>query len=135
MPARLLSLILLCLAWPPAPGAYPFGVLSAKAVAEPAQIPPGGKAEVAVTVSDGFQRPIPLASIRISAASGYFEASNQGTALGHTDKDGVFRVVWHSNPQTGSGPQVFEVAASKNGYVGQYPVSARAVVDVGEPPQ
>jgi len=129
----LILLSLLGSAWPGSITAYSFGVLRAKASIEPTRIEPGGKARISVMVSDGFQQPINSASIKISTASGYFETSNQNLVVGFTDQEGRFQAMWHSNRQTPVGLQTFQVAAVKNGYIGQYPVTATAQVTVGDP--
>ena len=131
-------LIMLCVAilvWPLPGVALPFGVIKAKASVEPEQIALGEKTQVTVKVSDGFDKPILAASIKISTATGYFETSNQNIALGSTDKEGVFQAVWHSNLRTELGPQVFEITATKNGYVGKYPVTETVTVRVGDQSQ
>ncbi|MFM8331199.1 MAG: hypothetical protein ACKN9T_05880 [Candidatus Methylumidiphilus sp.] len=76
----------LCLAlagagfWPLSAAAV--GVLSAKASIDPPRIAPGGQAEITLTAVDGFQRAIPQASVTLHTATGYFESSNQNTAVG-----------------------------------------------------
>jgi hypothetical protein len=125
-------MVFLCLAALPR-GACPVGVLAAQASVEPEHIAPGATTQVTVKVSDGMRQPIASASVKISAGTGYFESSNQNTAFGFTGKDGVFQTVWHGNLQTNPGPQLFEITAGKNGYIGKYPVTATATVKVGEP--
>jgi hypothetical protein len=112
--------------------AFQPGVLSAKASAAPERIAIGEQTLVSVRVSDGFQKPIALASIKINTGSGYFESSNQKTVVGFTDKDGLYQMVWHSNLQTKPGILLFEISATKNGYIGKYPVSATTAVAVGD---
>jgi hypothetical protein len=133
MPRRLVLPLVFCagLAWSAA--AYPFGVLTAQAEAEPAKIELGGQAEIRVAVNDGFGKPIAQASVKISTDSGWFEASNQNQVTGFTDRDGAFQAVWHSNRQTLVGHQSFAVAVIKNGYVGKYPITATAKLTVGDP--
>lgn len=119
--------VCLCLAlvgagfWPLSAAAV--GVLSAKASVEPPRIAPGGQAEITLTAVDGFQRAIPQASVTLHTATGYFESSNQNTAVGYTDKDGVFKAIWHSNLRTEPGPQTFDASVSKNGHIGKYPIT------------
>ena len=127
-----LPIIMATLAYPAPSFANPYGVLTARAVAKPEQIEPGEKTQLTVQVYDGFNKPIPIANIKISIKTGYFEASNQNAVHGFTDKDGLFVAVWHSNLQTPSGMNEFEVTANKNGYIGKYPVTTTARVKVGE---
>ena len=127
-----LPLILAALAYPALGLANPYGVLTARAVVKPAQIEPGEKTQLTLQVYDGFNKPIPIATIKISIKTGYFEASNQNAVHGFTDKDGLFVAVWHSNLQTPNGINEFEITANKNGYIGKYPVTTTARVKVGE---
>ena len=131
-PKPLLCLVLglAGLAWALSAAAFQTGVLRAKASVSPERIAPQGKTQLSIQTSDGFQQPIPLASIKISADTGYFEASNQTTVFGYTDKDGVFQAVWHANLQTKPGTQRFEVTATKNGYLSKTPLTAAAKVVV-----
>ena len=92
-PLVFLSLAALA-AWPGAIAAPAFGVLKAKASAEPAQIEAGGKTLITVSAHDGLQQPIAAATVTISAASGYFDASGQDVVIGYTDPAGVFQAAW-----------------------------------------
>jgi len=131
----LFALGLAGLAWPLLATAYQFGVMNAKARAEPAQIEPGGNARISVVANDGLQKPVASATVTISAATGYFEASNENVVIGYTDQDGAFQTVWHSNLQTPSGAQTFQVTTVKNGYISKFPVTATTqVIVVGDPP-
>lgn len=125
----LLFLSLTSLSWP----AYPLGVLTAQASVKPERITPYGNAQITVVASDGFQKPIPMASIKIVTDTGYFEASNQNVVVGYTDQDGAFQAVWHGNLQTRPGPHRFDVTANKNAYVSKYPITATATVIVDGP--
>ena len=129
----ILVLSLAGLAWPLSIAALQPGVLKAQASVKPERIMLEGKAQITIATVDGFQQPIPVASIKITTDTGYFEASNQNTVFGFTDKEGVFQAIWHANQRTKPGNQQFEVTAGKNGYVSKYPLTATAKVVVQDP--
>lgn len=132
-----LVLGLAALVWPLSISAFqPPGVLKAKAIVKPERILPEGKTQITLVAVDGFQQPIPAASVKISIDTGYFDGSNQTKVFGFTDKLGVFKTVWHANLQTKPGTQQFEATVSKNGYLSKYPLTAAAsvvVVDLSNP--
>lgn len=113
--------------------AFQSGVLSAKAMVEPERMLPDGKARITVEAVDGFQKPIPMASIKVSTDTGYFEPSGNTMAFGFTDKEGRFQVVWHGNLRTVPGTHNFDITVSKSGYIGKYPVTARVKLDIEDP--
>jgi len=124
------ALILAALVWPSVAAAVQPGVLTASATAKPERIRPQGSTQITVIALDGFKQPIPAASVKITADTGWFGETNRTTVFGFTGKDGVFQAVWHANQQTKPGTQPFEVTASKNGYVSKYPQTATAKVTV-----
>ncbi len=126
--ARLgLGMLALSLGFPLA--GYGVGILVINPKIVPERIAAGEKATLTIESRDGFQKPLIGVIVKVTAHTGYFEANHKKIILGVTDDRGLFQVLWHSDSGTAAGPQEFTILASKSGYIGKYPVTARVIVE------
>jgi hypothetical protein len=105
------------------------GVLAVSAKVVPERISPGDKATLSIESRDGFQRPLSGVMVKITADTGYFESNHGKTVQGITNESGVFNALWQSDSRTAIGPQEFNVLASRNGYIGRYPITTKVFIE------
>ena len=112
-----------------ATAAYSVGVLTIRVKLDPPRIKPGDKVELTIETRDGFERPLSGVPVKVVSEKGSFEPTRKPRVQGATDRFGVFKTVWQSEKESRSGPQDFEIMATRSGYIGQYPVTARVIVE------
>lgn len=116
-----------------ATAAYPVGILAVRVQVEPARIKPGDKIELFLEARDGFERPLGGVAVKITSEKGRFEPTGKPLVQGATDRLGQFKTVWQSDKDMPGGPQEFAILASRNGYIGRYPIMARVLIEGPSP--